>query len=70
MTTDYNPYIVIEDAYFCKVMWCLSLGKSMADKHCPHLSEDFERAIKQVRDHAESFIGSQNKPITKKAYSK
>lgn len=69
MTTDYCPYIVMESVFFCKVFECLSLGKAMADKQYPHLSADFERAIKLVRNNAEYFVGTQNKPICKKAYS-
>ena len=68
MTTDYVPYIVIEDVTFSKVMELLSVGREMAAKSYPHMVQDYERVIKQVRERAESFTGTQNKPKVSKAY--
>ena len=69
MTTDYTPYVIIDDVTMSKVMERLNQGKAMAEKSYPHLTADFERVIKQVRERAECFTGSQNKPKTKKAYN-
>jgi hypothetical protein len=52
-----------------KVMDLLNTGRTMAEKSYPHLVENYERVIKQVRERAECFTGSQNKPKTKKAYN-
>jgi hypothetical protein len=49
-------------------MELLNTAKSMAEKSYPHLTNDYARVIKQVRERAECFTGSQNKPKTKKAY--
>lgn len=68
MVTDYNPYIVLDETTFRKMMECLNLAKAMAERFCPHMTEEYELALKRVHSHAESFIGSQNKPVTKKAY--
>lgn len=69
MTTDYNPYVIIDEVTMAQVMNKLNLGRTMAEKHFPHLVEDYDRTIKQVRERAERFVGSQNKPKTiKKAY--
>ena len=69
MSTDYNPYVIIDDVTMSKVMKLLNIGKIMAEKNYPHLVEKYERVIKQVRERAECFTGSQNKPKTKKAYN-
>ena len=69
MTTDYTPYVIIDDVTMSKVMERLNQGKAMAEKIYPHLVNDFSHTIKQVRERAECFIGSQNKPKTKKAYT-
>ena len=69
MTTDYNPYVIIDDVTMAKVMDLLNTGRTMAEKSYPHLVENYERVIKQVRERAECFTGSQNKPKTKKAYN-
>ena len=66
--TDYTPYVIIDDVTMSKVMGLLNIAKCMAENHYPHLVENYERVIKQVRERAECFTGSQNKPITKKAY--
>lgn len=68
MTTDYNPYVIIDDVTMSNVMELLNTAKSMAEKSYPHLTNDYARVIKQVRERAECFTGSQNKPKTKKAY--
>ena len=69
MTTDYNPYVIIDDVTMAKVMDLLNTGRTMAEKSYPLLVENYERVIKQVRERAECFTGSQNKPKTKKAYN-
>ena len=69
MTTDYTPYVIIDDVTMAKVMDLLNTGRTMAEKSYPHLVENYERVIKQVRERAECFTGSQNKPKTKKAYN-
>jgi hypothetical protein len=68
MSTDYNPYVIIDDVTMAKVMDLLNTGRTMAEKSYPHLTNDYARVIKQVRERAECFTGSQNKPKTKKAY--
>lgn len=68
MTTDYTPYVIIDDVTMAKVMDLLNVGRTMAANSYPHLTEDFNRVISQVRDRAESFTGSQNKPKTSPAY--
>ena len=70
MATDYNPYVIIDDVTMSKVMELLNTAKSMAEKSYPHLTNDYARVIKQVRERAESFTGSQNKPKTRKAYGR
>ena len=70
MTTDYTPYVIIDDVTMSKVMERLNQGKAMAEKSYPHLTADFERVIKQVRERAECFTGSQKKPKTTKAYGR
>ena len=69
MTTDYNPYVIIDDVTMAKVMDLLNTGRTMAEKSYPHMTADYERVIKQVRERAECFTGSQNKPKTKKSYN-
>lgn len=69
MTTDNTPYVIIDDVTMAKVMDLLNTGRTMAEKSYPHLAENYERVIKQVRERAECFTGSQNKPKTKKAYN-
>jgi hypothetical protein len=69
MTTDYYPYVIIDDVTMAKVMDLLNTGRTMAENSYPHLVENYERVIKQVRERAECFTGSQNKPKTKKAYN-
>jgi hypothetical protein len=70
MSTDYNPYVIIDEVTMAEVVNKLNLGKTMAEKSYPHLTADFERVIKQVRERAECFTGSQNKPKTTKAYGR
>ena len=70
MTTDYTPYVIIDDVTMAKVMELLSTAKCMAEKSYPHMTADYDRVIKQVRERAECFTGSQNKPKTQKAYNK
>ena len=71
MATDYNPYVIIDEVTMAEVVNKLNLGKTMAEKNYPHLVEDFDRVIKNVRERSERFVGSQNKPKTiKKAYGR
>lgn len=70
MTTDYTPYVIIDDVTMSKVMEILNQGKAMAEKSYPHLTNDYARVIKQVRERAECFTGSQKKPKTTKAYGR
>lgn len=70
MATDYNPYVIIDDVTMAKVMDLLNIGRTMAEKSYPHLVENYERVIEQVRECAECFTGSQNKPKTTKAWKK
>ena len=70
MATDYTPYVIIDDVTMAKVMDLLNTGRTMAEKSYPHLVENYERVIKQVRERAECFTGSQNKPKTTKAYGR
>ena len=69
MATDYTPYVIIDDVTMMKVMDLLNTGRTMAENSYPHLVENYERVIKQVRERAECFTGSQNKPKTTKAYN-
>lgn len=68
MVTNYNPYIVIDLVSFEKMMEYLRIGKQMAQKSYPHLTEDYDRVINNAKERAESFTGTQNKPKTHKAY--
>ena len=68
MVTDNNPYVVIDLVSFERMMHYLNIGKQMAEKSYPHLTEDYDRVIKNVRERAESFTGTQNKPRTHKTY--
>ena len=66
--TDSNPYIIIDEVTMAKTNELLRVAKCMAEKSYPHMVEDYDRIINRIRDTAESFTGSQNKPKTKKAY--
>jgi len=68
-TTVYTPYVILDDVIMAKVMELLNTARTMAENSYPHLTADYDRVIKQVREHAECFTGSQNKPQTKKAYN-
>jgi hypothetical protein len=50
------------------MMEYLRIGKKMAEKSYPHLTEDYDRVINNAKERAESFTGTQNKPKTHKAY--
>jgi hypothetical protein len=50
------------------MMEYLRIGKQMAEKSYPHLTEDYDRVINNAKERAESFTGTQNKPKTNKAY--
>ena len=69
MATDYTPYVIIDDVTMSKVMEKLNMALAMAKTSHPHLVNDFSLTIKQVRERAECFTGSQYKPKTKKAYT-
>lgn len=66
--TDYNPYIVIDILTFEKMLECLVIARKMAEKSYPHMVEDYNRVINMAKAKAESFVGSQNKPKTRKAF--
>lgn len=68
-STDYTPYVIIDDVTMSKVMDLLNTGRTMAANSYPHLTDNYDRVIRQVRERAECFTGSQNKPKTKKAYN-
>lgn len=42
----------------------------MAKESYPHLVDEIDFAISRMVDNTETFVGSQNKPKTKKAYKK
>ena len=67
---DSNPYIIIDEVTMAKTNELLRVAKCMAEKSYPHLTNDYARVIKQVRERAECFTGSQNKPKTTKAYGR
>lgn len=68
--TDYNLYMIM-DAITCeKVKSALHIAHEMAKESYPHLVNDIDFAINRMVDNTESFVGSQNKPKTKKAYKK
>ena len=60
--TDFTPYVILDDVTMAKVMDLLITGRHMAVNSYPHLVGDFDRTISQVRERAESFTGSHNKP--------
>lgn len=66
--TDYNPYIVIDILTFEKMLEYLVTARKMAEKSYPHMVEDYNRVINMAKAKAESFVGSQNKPKTRKAF--
>jgi hypothetical protein len=66
--TDSNPYIIIDEVTMAKTNELLRVAKCMAEKSYPHMVEDYDRIINRIRDTAESFTGSQNKPRTSLAY--
>lgn len=68
--TDYNIYMIM-DAITCeKVKSALHIAHEMAKESYPHLVNEIDFAINRMVDNTESFVGSQNKPNTKKAYKK
>lgn len=59
------------DAITCeKVKSALHIAHEMAKESYPHLVNDIDFAINRMVDNTETFVGSQNKPKTKKAYKK
>lgn len=59
------------DAITCeKVKSALHIAHEMAKESYPHLVNEIDFAINRMVDNTESFVGSQNKPKTKKAYKK
>lgn len=69
MTTDYNPYIVIDMVTFDKMNHALDLAIGMSEKKFPHLTDELKNIKQKVRDNAKSFTGTQNVPASaKKAY--
>nr|UWG84765.1 MAG: hypothetical protein [Bacteriophage sp.] len=68
--TDYNLYMIM-DAITCeKVKSALHIAHEMAKESYPHLVDEIDFAISRMVDNTETFVGSQNKPKTKKAYKK
>ena len=68
--TDYNLYMIM-DAITCeKVKSALYIAHEMAKESYPHLVDEIDFAISRMVDNTETFVGSQNKPKTKKAYKK
>lgn len=68
--TDYNLYMIL-DAITCKkVKSALHIAHEMAKESYPHLVDEIDFAISRMVDNTETFVGSQNKPKTKKAYKK
>lgn len=68
MATDYNPYYILDATTMSKVRKLLNMGKTMAEKMFPHLKAEYRRDMKEVLERTETFIGTQNKPKTTKAY--
>lgn len=59
------------DAITCeKVKSALHIAHEMAKESYPHLVDRIDFAISRMVDNTETFVGSQNKPKTKKAYKK
>lgn len=69
MVTDYNPYYIMPADVEAKVHDALLLAIEMAKTQFPHLLDRLQFAEKRYTDTLESFIGSQNKPVTKRAYA-
>ena len=68
--TDYNIYMIM-DAITCeKVKSALHIAHEMAKESYPHLVNEIDFAISRMVDNTETFVGSHNKPKTKKAYKK
>lgn len=61
-TTDYTPYVIIDDVTMSKVMELLSTAKCMAEKSYPHMTADYERVIKQVRGRARAERPTKGQP--------
>ena len=68
MATDFNPYFIMPADVEAKVHGALLQAIEMAKASYPHLVDSLQFAEKRYTDTLESFIGSQNKPTTKKAY--
>ena len=67
--TDYNLYMIM-DAITCeKVKSAVHIAHEMAKESYPHLVDEIDFAIKRMIDNTETFVGSHNKPKTKKAYN-
>ena len=59
----------------CKINYsaiksALHIAHEMAKESYPHLVDEIDFAISRMVDNTETFVGSQNKPKTKKAYKK
>ncbi len=66
--TDYNPYYIMPADVEAKVHDALLMAIEMAKASYPHLVEQLQLAEKRYTATMETFIGTQNKPVTKKAY--
>lgn len=69
MIADYDPYYIMPADVEVRVHGALLQAIEMAKASYPHLVEQLQFAEKRYTDTLESFIGTQNKPATKKAYS-
>lgn len=67
---DYNIYIVLDSCTHDKVRGALQLALEMAKESYPHLVDTIQFAYDRDTENAESFIGTQNKPVSKPAYRK
>ena len=62
MTQDFNPYIVIDEAAFSRLLQVVELAEAMAKEQYTHLLSEIDAAQRQVANNARVFIGSQNVP--------
>lgn len=62
MTQDFNPYIVIDEAAFSRLLQVVELAEAMAKEQYTHLLSDIEFAQRQVANNTRIFTGSHNVP--------
>ena len=68
MATDFNTYFIMPADIEGRVHGALLQAIEMAKASYPHLVNELQFVEKRYTGTLESFIGSQNKPQTKKAY--